>query len=238
MSRQAKSWAYAAIPGSSSIAFITCLEKLCNLQFGMCSGLKECCKIYARNVNLQYMLSHTLNMHWYAIICQYMHNMQRLRARVPAAAAGGRTLRRRCRYGVAGGDGASRRRRGADPPPRRLRAPRHPRQPRPTAAAAGGGGDRRAPEGRARHASRVQFIVVNKHCKQTNIISIYRKNTHICKYMFKYAEICNLCQNICTLYALWAAKICNVYMQNMQKYAIYMQYICKYIDSICNNVIF
>ena len=26
--------------------------------------------------------------------------------------------------------------------------------------------------------------------------------------------------------------------KNMQKYAIYMQYICKYIDSICNNVIF
>ena len=75
VSRQAKSWAYAAIPGCSSIASITCLGKLCNVQFGTYSGLKESFKIYARNVNLQYMLSHTFNMHWYTIICRYMHNM-------------------------------------------------------------------------------------------------------------------------------------------------------------------
>ena len=120
------------------------------------------------------------------------------------------------------------------------RCPRDPRQPRPSR--------RRRRRWRrlacARRTSApclprpVHRLQSHQTLQQTNIISIYRKNTHICKYMLKYAEICNLCQNICTLYALWAAKICNVYMQNMQKYAIYMQYICKYIDSICNNVIF
>ena len=63
-------------------------------------------------------------------------------------------------------------------------------------------------------------------CKQTNIISIYLIYTQTCKYMQKYAEICNLCHNICTLYALWGSvscKICNIYMQHMLKYAIYMQ---------------
>ena len=48
----------------------------------------------------------------------------------------------------------------------------------------------------------------------------------MCKYMHKHVKICSLCHNICTLYALWSSKICNVYML---KYAIYMQYICKYI---------
>ena len=41
VSWQAKSWASAAIPGRRSIASITCLEKLCKVQFGTCFGLKK-----------------------------------------------------------------------------------------------------------------------------------------------------------------------------------------------------
>ena len=77
VSSQAKSCAYAAIPSCSSISSITCLEKASKEQFSRSSGLKEFCKIYARNVSLKYMqgyLSYTLNMHWHTIICICMHN--------------------------------------------------------------------------------------------------------------------------------------------------------------------
>ena len=52
---------------------IRCLEIVCKELFGTCSGLNGSCKIYVRNLSLQY--ARIYIMHQYTVIRVYMNNM-------------------------------------------------------------------------------------------------------------------------------------------------------------------